>query len=64
MFFSFQASIFCIGRRKRRKGKKNLGWWSIELLQEGISAENSSSFYDGFPYINKVMFQDFSTTEK
>ena len=64
MFFSFQASIFCIGRRRKKEGKKNLGWWSIELLQEGISAENSSSFYDGFPYINKVMFQDFSTTEK
>ena len=66
MFFSFQASIFLYRKKKekRRKGKKNLGWWSIELLQEGISAENSSSFYDGFPYINKVMFQDFSTTEK
>ena len=67
MFFSFQASIFCIGRRKRRKGKKNLGWWSIELLQE----EEEEAFqqkilqvYDGFSYINKVMFQDFSTTEK
>lgn len=64
MFFSFQASIFLYRKKKKEGKEKNLGWWSIELLQEGISAENSSSFYDGFPYINKVMFQDFSTTEK
>ena len=47
-----------IGRRK--KNPKNLGWWSIELLQEEEAFQQKIlQVYDGFSYINKVMFQDF-----
>ena len=57
--FLEKGIIFLLDRKKEKK-TKNLGWWSIELLQEEEAFQQKIlQVYDGFSYINKVMFQDF-----
>ena len=57
--FLEKGIIFVLDRKKEKK-PKNLGWWCIELLQEEEAFQQKIlQVYDGFSYINKVMFQDF-----